>query len=56
MFGESVYAIVVDVPRGCVITYGAIARLLGDPRAARRLLYVNGGEQAIDQALEEVLS
>src|ERR1700730_10885846 len=37
MFGESVYAIVVDVPRGCVISYGAIARLLGDPRKARQV-------------------
>ena len=37
MFAESVYAIVLDVPRGCVITYGAIARLLGDPRKARQV-------------------
>ena len=36
-FPERVYAIVRDVPRGCVITYGAIARLLGDPRKARQV-------------------
>jgi methylated-DNA-protein-cysteine methyltransferase-like protein len=32
-----VYAIVQAVPRGRVITYGAIARLLGDPRKAREV-------------------
>ena len=31
------YAIVREVPAGCVITYGAIARLLGDPRKARQV-------------------
>jgi methylated-DNA-protein-cysteine methyltransferase related protein len=32
-----VYAIVAQVPPGRVITYGAIARLLGDPRKAREV-------------------
>jgi methylated-DNA-protein-cysteine methyltransferase related protein len=32
-----VYAIVRAVPRGRVITYGLIARLLGDPRKAREV-------------------
>jgi methylated-DNA-protein-cysteine methyltransferase related protein len=36
-FPEQVYAIVRKVPRGRVITYGAIARLLGDPRKARQV-------------------
>ncbi|HLZ31027.1 MAG TPA: MGMT family protein [Chloroflexota bacterium] len=36
-FPEQVYAIVLAVPRGRVITYGAIARLLGDPRKARQV-------------------
>jgi len=36
-FPESVYAIVREVPPGRVITYGAIARLLGDPRKAREV-------------------
>jgi methylated-DNA-protein-cysteine methyltransferase-like protein len=36
-FPERVYAIVLAVPRGRVITYGAIARLLGDPRQARQV-------------------
>ena len=36
-FPERVYAIVRDVPRGRVITYGAIAQLLGDPRQARQV-------------------
>jgi methylated-DNA-protein-cysteine methyltransferase related protein len=36
-FPERVYAIVLEVPPGCVITYGTIARLLGDPRKARQV-------------------
>jgi methylated-DNA-protein-cysteine methyltransferase-like protein len=32
-----VYALVARVPRGRVITYGAIARVLGDPRQARQV-------------------
>jgi uncharacterized protein YbjT (DUF2867 family) len=32
-----------------------LASLLADPRAARRLLYVSGGEDSIEQALEKVL-
>jgi methylated-DNA-protein-cysteine methyltransferase-like protein len=36
-FPDRVYAIVRQVPRGRVITYGAIARLLGDPRHARQV-------------------
>jgi methylated-DNA-protein-cysteine methyltransferase-like protein len=36
-FPQRVYAIVRQVPRGSVITYGTIARLLGDPRRAREV-------------------
>ena len=36
-FPRRVYGIVASVPRGRVITYGAIARLLGDPRKARQV-------------------
>jgi uncharacterized protein YbjT (DUF2867 family) len=32
-----------------------LARLLQDPRASGRILYVNGGDSRIDQALDEVL-
>lgn len=32
-----------------------LARLLNDERAARRVLYVNGGEEPIERALERVL-
>jgi nucleoside-diphosphate-sugar epimerase len=42
------------VPRDDVAA--VLARLLHDPRAARRLLYVNRGEESIEQALEAVLS
>jgi O-6-methylguanine DNA methyltransferase len=34
-FSESVYAITSQVPMGKVTTYGAIARAMGFPRAAR---------------------
>ena len=36
-FPRRVYAILAQVPPGRVITYGAIARLLGDPRKARQV-------------------
>lgn len=34
-FFTSVYAIVAQIPRGKVMSYGQIARVLGAPRAAR---------------------
>lgn len=34
-FFESVYDVVRQVPRGCVVTYGQVAALLGMPRRAR---------------------
>ena len=34
-FFESVYALVSEIPRGRVATYGQIAALLGSPRGAR---------------------
>jgi uncharacterized protein YbjT (DUF2867 family) len=40
------------VPRDDVAA--VLARLLRDPRASRRLLYVNGGDDPIEQALERV--
>jgi plasmid stabilization system protein ParE len=43
-----------SVPRDDVA--GVLARLLHDPRASRRILYVNGGDKSIEQALENVLS
>lgn len=36
-FHEAVYALVRRVPPGRVITYGAVAALLGDPRKAREV-------------------
>jgi nucleoside-diphosphate-sugar epimerase len=41
------------VPREDVAA--VLARLLHEPRAARHLLYVNGGEDPLEQALEKVL-
>lgn len=43
-----------SIPRDDVAA--VLARLLHDPRASRRILYVNGGKEAIEQALEDVLS
>jgi len=34
-FFERVWEIAAQIPRGCVTTYGAIARILGSPGAAR---------------------
>ncbi len=36
-FFQQVYEIVRQIPRGKVISYGQIARLLGNPRAARQV-------------------
>jgi methylated-DNA-protein-cysteine methyltransferase-like protein len=36
-FFENVYQIVAQIPHGKVATYGQIARLLGNPRAARQV-------------------
>lgn len=32
---QSVYDLLLTVPRGCVVTYGTLAKLLGNPRWAR---------------------
>lgn len=37
VFSEAVYALVRRVPPGRVITYGAVAAWLGDPRKAREV-------------------
>jgi len=36
-FHERVYAVVRQVPQGCVTTYGDVATLLGSPRVARHV-------------------
>lgn len=36
-FSEAVYEIVSQIPKGKVISYGQIARMLGRPRAAREV-------------------
>lgn len=36
-FFERVYAVVAQIPAGCVISYGDIARALGAPRNARQV-------------------
>lgn len=42
-FFEEVYRIVAQVPEGSVITYGMIAAMLGNPRAARIVGYAMNG-------------
>jgi nucleoside-diphosphate-sugar epimerase len=42
-----------QIPRDDVAA--VLARLLHDPRASRRVLYVNGGDETIEEALEEAL-
>lgn len=36
-FFEKVYAVVARIPRGQVVSYGQIAWMLGEPRAARQV-------------------
>ncbi len=43
-----------EVPRDDVAA--VIARLLHDARAAHKILYVNGGEQPLEQAVEAILT
>jgi nucleoside-diphosphate-sugar epimerase len=43
-----------QVPRDDVAS--VLAQLLADPRLAGHVLYVNGGEEPLEQALEQVLS
>lgn len=38
-FSEAVFRAVSLIPRGCVATYGQIARLIGHPRSARYVGY-----------------
>lgn len=38
-FFAKVYEIVAQIPRGCVLTYGIIAEMAGNPRAARIVGY-----------------
>lgn len=39
-FSNAVYALVRRIPAGRVATYGLVARLVGNPRAARQVGYV----------------
>ena len=38
-FAEEVYEIVVQIPRGKIVSYGQIARILGRPHGARQVGY-----------------
>lgn len=38
-FFERVYAVLRQIPEGCVVTYGQIALAIGAPRAARQVGY-----------------
>ena len=41
-FSAQVYELVAQIPLGKVISYGQIARLLGNPRGARRVGWAMG--------------
>ncbi|MCL2569519.1 MAG: MGMT family protein [Oscillospiraceae bacterium] len=41
-FAEQVYAIVEQIPVGTVVSYGQIAKMLGNPRAARQVGWAMG--------------
>lgn len=38
-FSDRVYALVRQVPEGCVVNYGQVARMIGEPRKARFVGY-----------------
>lgn len=38
-FFQTVYTVVCEIPRGCVASYGQIARMCGNPRASRAVGY-----------------
>ncbi|MEG2881948.1 MAG: MGMT family protein, partial [Christensenella sp.] len=38
-FFQTVYTVVCKIPRGCVASYGQIARMCGNPRASRAVGY-----------------
>ena len=42
-FSNSVFDVVRRIPRGCVTTYGAVARAIGSPRSARYVGYALRG-------------
>src|SRR5437588_13129695 len=50
-FPAQVYALVRAVPRGRVITYGLIARVLGEPRKARQVGWALAATPAWDPPL-----
>ena len=51
-FFKRVYALVKQVPKGKVVTYGQVAAMLGNPRMSRQVgyaLHVNPGHRVIDR-------
>lgn len=46
VFAENVYALVREIPRGRVTSYGAIARALGRPNASRLVGHAMGRASA----------
>ncbi|MCW7480696.1 MGMT family protein [Leptospira kanakyensis] len=51
-FYDSVYAVVKKIPKGKVTTYGHIALLLGNPRAARAVGYaLNALKKEMEQKI-----
>ena len=56
-FFARVYAIVAQIPPGCVLTYGQIAAMAGNPRAARIVGYaMNGAPEDCDLPCHRVVN
>ena len=50
-FDESVYSLVVRIPRGRVMTYGQIAKLLSRPRGVAARTYAGTGARWVGSAM-----
>lgn len=55
-FYEAVYALVRDIPRGRVMTYGQVATILGHPRAARAVGYALRASKDSDIPWQRVIN
>ena len=55
-FYEAVYALVRDIPRGRVMTYGQVAAILGHPRAARAVGYALRASKDSDIPWQRVIN
>lgn len=55
-FSDRVFAVVKQIPRGKVATYGQIARIIGAPRSARYVGYACAQTLLLEQILRQSLA